>query len=54
MVAYHYANVILVSPFKTRKYQLRLAVYKSIMQCLKNIGLTAELQNLDNEASQKY
>ena len=54
MVAYHSSNVILVDPFKTRKYQHRLAAYNSIMQRLNNRGLTTDLQNLDNEASQNY
>ena len=54
MVAYHYSNVILVSPFKTRKNQHRLAAYNSIMQRLKNRGLTTDLPILDSEASKNY
>ena len=54
MVAYNYSNVILVSPFKTRKDQHRLAAYNSIMQRLNNRGLTEDLQIVYNEASQNY
>ena len=54
MVAYHSSNLILVAPIKTGKYQHRLATYNSIMQRLKNRGLTTDLQILDNEASQNY
>ena len=52
MVAYHSSNVILVALFKTRKHQHRLTAYSSIMQRLKDRGLTIDLQILDNEASQ--
>ena len=54
MVAYHYSNVDLVAPFKTRKYYHILAAYNSIMQRLNNRGLTTHLQFLDNEAIQDY
>ena len=54
MIAYHYSNVILVATFKKIKDQHRISAYNSIMQRLKNRGLTAYLQNLDNEASQNY
>ena len=54
MLAYHYSNVILVAPFKTRKYHHILAAYNSIMQNLKNKGLTTHLQILDNESIQYY
>ena len=46
MVAYHSSDVILVAPFKTRKYQHRLAVYNSIMQSLNNRGLNTYLKIL--------
>ena len=54
MVAYHSSNVILVAPFKTRKYQHRISAYNSIMQPLKNRVLTTDLQLVDNEVSQHY
>ena len=54
MTGYHSSNVILFSPFKTRKYHHRIAAYNSIMQRLKNRGLTTDLKFLYNEASQNY
>ena len=54
MVAYHYTNVIVGTPFKTIKYQHRLAVYNSIMQRLNKRGLSKDLQTLENEACQNY
>ena len=53
-MAYHYFNVHLGAPFKTRKYQHKLAVYDSIVQHLNNRCLTTDLNILDNEASQNY
>ena len=54
MVAYHSSNAILVAPFKSRKDKHRLPAYNSIMQRLKDKGLTTDLQILDNEASKDY
>ena len=54
MVGHHSSNVILVAPFKTRKDQHILAAYNSIIQRLNNRGLTTDLKNLDNKASQNY
>ena len=54
MVAYHSSNVILVEPFKSRKYTFRLATYDTIMQRLKDKGLLVDLQILDNECSTAY
>ena len=54
LVAYHSSNVMLVSPFKTRKYQHSLSAYNSIIQRLNNRGLTADLQISDYEASKNY
>ena len=54
MLAYYSSNVILVAFCKTIKDQHRLAAYNSIMQRLKNIGLTTDLLILDNEESQNY
>ena len=49
MVSYHSPNVILVAHFKTRKYQHQISAYNSIVQSLKERGLTTELHILDNE-----
>ena len=54
MVAYHSSNVILVAPFKARKNKHRIAAYTSIMQRLKDRGLTTHPKVLDNESSQEY
>ena len=54
MVAYHYSNVILVAPFKTRKDNHQIAAYDSMMQRLNDRGLTTDLQILDNEAILDY
>ena len=54
MMAYHSSYVILVDPFKTRKYQHIIAAYNSIMQSLKNRGPSIDLQIIDNGASQNY
>ena len=54
MVTYHYSNVILVAPFKTRNNRHWIAAYNYNMQRLKGIGLATDLQILDNEASQDY
>ena len=54
MVEYDSSNVMLATPFKTRKYQHRPNAYNSIIQRLKNRGLTTDLQILYNEASKNY
>ena len=54
MVAYHCdSNVIISVPFKSRKEKDRMVTYNTIMQCLKDRNMLANLQILDNEASKE-
>ena len=46
--------MILVVPFKTRKYIHRLKAYNKIMQNLPKHKLRVNLQILDNEARAEY
>ena len=55
MLAFHVdTNTILVEPFYSIHDRHRLATYNRIMARLNKCGQTANLQILDNEASQTY
>ena len=55
MLAYHVdTHTILVEPFQSRQDCHCIAAYNRIMRRLNKRGHTADLQTLENEASQAY
>ena len=55
MIVYHFdSNTIIYTPFKSCSDKLRLFVYVSIMQRLKDRNMMLYLQIVDKEAINKY
>ena len=55
IMVYHCdSNAIIATPFKYIADKHRILAYNSIMQCIKDHNMLADLKILDNEASAEY